>query len=372
MPFNTFVFKISSLCNLNCSHCYVYNRGDESWRNQPPRILLDVIDNATSKIGTYLNKRRSNIPVTIGLHGGEPLLVGEEYFEKIVKRIINGLKRFNVVYSITLISNGTLFNKQFGDLLRRYNVSIFVSCDETPSSNIATRVDKEGIPSVRKLENKLSMLASEYNDIFSGFQVVVNPSVDPIELYDYLSYFKPSIINYLLPLYNHESFPSKNSGIYGKWLVESFDWWLKNEKNVIRIRFFDKIISILLKLGKATTDGLGYADAVTIESDGKYETDDTLKTTNLGAALNLNVFEHNLDDVLNHPKVKMIQNGSKTLHQKCKNCSLLSVCGGGHITHRYSKRNDFCSPSVFCEDIKIIVSHIANRLRREIILGIDI
>ena len=29
------VYKIASNCNLDCSYCYVYNKGDDSWRRRP-------------------------------------------------------------------------------------------------------------------------------------------------------------------------------------------------------------------------------------------------------------------------------------------------------------------------------------------------
>ncbi len=31
-PINEFIIKISSRCNLNCSYCYEYNLGDDSWK----------------------------------------------------------------------------------------------------------------------------------------------------------------------------------------------------------------------------------------------------------------------------------------------------------------------------------------------------
>src|ERR1035437_7100887 len=34
-PFHTFLVKVSSLCNLNCSYCYVYQSPDDSWRWKP-------------------------------------------------------------------------------------------------------------------------------------------------------------------------------------------------------------------------------------------------------------------------------------------------------------------------------------------------
>src|SRR5580765_7723615 len=34
-PFHTFLVKVASLCNLNCSYCYVYQSPDDSWKSKP-------------------------------------------------------------------------------------------------------------------------------------------------------------------------------------------------------------------------------------------------------------------------------------------------------------------------------------------------
>ena len=43
-PLDWIVLKIAQRCNLNCTYCYVYNRGDDSWRGRPPIISVDVIE----------------------------------------------------------------------------------------------------------------------------------------------------------------------------------------------------------------------------------------------------------------------------------------------------------------------------------------
>ena len=51
MPFiNTLVVKIASRCNLNCTYCYMYNKGDTTYLKQPKVISNDIIDSLISKI----------------------------------------------------------------------------------------------------------------------------------------------------------------------------------------------------------------------------------------------------------------------------------------------------------------------------------
>ena len=54
---DTVLVKLASRCNLNCDYCYVYQMGDESWRNQPKRMTGGTVEALASALGslvTYL------------------------------------------------------------------------------------------------------------------------------------------------------------------------------------------------------------------------------------------------------------------------------------------------------------------------------
>ena len=41
-PINEFIIKIASRCNLNCTYCYEYNQGDDSWKRASKFMSLDT------------------------------------------------------------------------------------------------------------------------------------------------------------------------------------------------------------------------------------------------------------------------------------------------------------------------------------------
>ena len=93
MAFNTFVFKVASRCNLNCTYCYVYNRGDEGWRRQPKFTSLEVIETGVRRIVEYCETvREPGPPITVGLHGGEPLLLGPRRLGEVLSTIRAGFE----------------------------------------------------------------------------------------------------------------------------------------------------------------------------------------------------------------------------------------------------------------------------------------
>ncbi|MGJ3628149.1 radical SAM protein [Sphingomonas sp. MMS24-JH45] len=69
---DTVVKVRTSRCNLDCSYCYVFDVGDEGWRRQPKRLGAEVEAAVVQRIGELL--RDQGRPLSIVLHGGEPLL----------------------------------------------------------------------------------------------------------------------------------------------------------------------------------------------------------------------------------------------------------------------------------------------------------
>jgi uncharacterized protein len=49
-PFNEFIVKIASRCNINCDYCYEYNLGDENWRSQPVRMAQATLNTLAARI----------------------------------------------------------------------------------------------------------------------------------------------------------------------------------------------------------------------------------------------------------------------------------------------------------------------------------
>lgn len=48
------------------------------------------------------------------------------------------------------------------------------------------------------------------------------------------------------------------------------------------------------------------------------------------------------------------------LAKKCIACPIKETCGGGYLPHRYSTINGFNNPSVYCEDLLKLITHVQN------------
>jgi uncharacterized protein len=83
IPFREFVVKAHSRCDLACDYCYMYEMADQSWRDRPRRMSIEIARRTALRIGEHA--RGHQIPsVALILHGGDPLLAGGELISELV------------------------------------------------------------------------------------------------------------------------------------------------------------------------------------------------------------------------------------------------------------------------------------------------
>ena len=112
---------------------------------------------------------------------------------------------------------------------------------------------------------------------------------------------------------------------------------------------------------------LGQRDNATIgiKTNGNIEIVDSMKVCGDGFTYTgLNVLQNSFEDTFSNETLKLYYNAHHDvfLCDKCRNCIIKEICGGGKLPHRYSTRNGFDNPSVYCECIKDLVVHAQNYL----------
>ena len=59
VPFQQFILKIHSRCNLSCSYCYVYEMADQAWRKLPKLMSRAVTEMVAKRIDEHVRGHRS-------------------------------------------------------------------------------------------------------------------------------------------------------------------------------------------------------------------------------------------------------------------------------------------------------------------------
>lgn len=365
-PISAYVIKIASRCNLNCSYCYEYNMGDESWKKMPKYMSEDIFKKTLNRIKEH-SHFHDFTNLNISFHGGEPLLVGHErilrYFE-LTREILSGYQ-----LNIGVQSNGILIDREYLEIFEDFNVSIGISLDGLPKDNDKFRYYHNGRGSGNKVAEKLSMI--ENSPLFGGILSVINITSDPVKTWRYLASFNPPVIDFLLPHAHWDNVRSEeinNISDYGNWLISIFEDWYQGYRSDIRIRFFEEIIYRIFGYpGALESLGLEEVSLITIGLNGDYEQVDTMKSVYPGAnCTDLNVDHNSLNEVLNHQGVIIRQSGISGLCDTCINCEIVSICGGGYYPHRYSSKNGFNNPSVYCDALYSLINHIKDKITTEL------
>ncbi|MCU4749165.1 MULTISPECIES: FxsB family cyclophane-forming radical SAM/SPASM peptide maturase [unclassified Streptomyces] len=360
VPFDQFVVKVHSRCNLACRYCYMYFAADGGWRRQPVTASPEVLERAARRIAEHAAAHR--LPaVSVVLHGGEPLLAGTATLAGFVARIRELVPAGCAVHA-AVQTNGTLLTAARLRELAAARIGVGLSLDGGLAEHNAQRADHAGRPAWPAIRRAAALLAGPYRHTYGGVLCVVDPASDPEQVYRSLLDLDPPALNFLLPHANWSNPPPP--GRYGDWLATVFDLWWDAGRRRTRIRLFQEAIALLLGAPAATESlGLRPVTAVVIETDGAIEQMDALKTAYEGAAATgLDIHRHPLDAALDHPGVAARQAGLAALSATCRACPLATVCGGGNYAHRYRAGEGFHHPSVYCADLQRLLHHIAHRV----------
>jgi uncharacterized protein len=362
-PFDTFVVKIASQCNLNCSYCYMYNLQDDTYKNQPA-IMNEAIAKALGKKISLHAKEHGLSAVHVIFHGGEPLLVGKNRFRRLVNILKSEINDTIVVFSVQ--SNGTLVNTEWAKTFVELEIPVGISIDGPKYFNDIHRLYKSGKGSFDKTLKGIRTLqhVDDKSRVFGAVMAVVNTDIPPAEMYSFWKFLDVESFDLSLPHANLEYPPSLGSANYGEWMKSFFDLWFDENNSSLQIRYFENILRTMFGYNRST-DNIGGkpVSVVVVETDGGIEPTDAFKCCENGITkVGLNVISNDFDELYSSRFVEQLQAGSKSLCKKCQSCELINVCGGGYMPHRYSKKNGFDNPSIYCDDLYNLIHHIRKRV----------
>jgi uncharacterized protein len=359
VPFQQFILKVHSRCNLSCSYCYVYEMADSAWRKLPNQMSAAVAAGAIERIADHVAKH-SLASIDVILHGGEPLLAGAERLADFVGALRAAVP---AQVNVALQTNGTLLGRPMLTVLKRLGARIGVSLDGDAEATGRHRRYANGRNSFEAVAGGLDLLRSpEFLDCYSGILCTIDVENDPVSTYEALLKFAPPALDLLLPHANHSSTPAGKG--YADWLISVFERWYSAPRQETRIRLFSEIIQLVLgQPGEVEGMGLLPSTLVVVDTDGSIKQLDSLSSTYPGAAdTGLDVISGSFDEALDHPTTVARQIGVDALSQQCLDCEVLEICGGGLYPHRFRDGDGFRNPSVYCQDLRKVITHVRDRV----------
>lgn len=362
LPFRQVVLKIHSRCDLACDHCYVYEHADQSWRGRPMMISPGTVAKVGERIAEHAQEHGLR-RVCVILHGGEPLLAGASRIASIARSLRQAIEP-DCQLDLRIHTNGVKLDRELCELFLTEQIKVGISLDGDQAANDLHRRYRNGRSSYDEVVRAVELLRQpRYRDLYSGLLATIDVRSDPVAVFGALAALDPPHLDFLLPHGTWDN-PPPEAGApgltrYADWLIAVHAEWKKDGRR-IPVRMFDSIIETS-RGGASLTESLGLApsDVVVIETDGAIEQADSIKTAYDGApATGLDIFHSPLDVAAAHPAIQARQRGIAGLADACRRCPVVQSCGGGLYAHRYRAGSEFQNPSVYCADLKKIITHV--------------
>lgn len=358
------VIKVASRCNLNCTYCYVYNMGDNSYKLQPKFMSEETIKYIFQNILLHCEKHNLKEFLLI-FHGGEPLLAGLDFFKnfiRIQKDIITG----DIKIDYSMQTNGVLLDNEMAFELKKLNIQVGISIDGTELSNNLNRVYHNNKGSYNEILNGFNTIKKVFGKELANCLCVIDTNESPIDVYNHFKQIEAKNVHFLFQDYNYNNATIDSVPKVGEWLIELFNiWYFDKDLNKPIIRPLTDLMGLILGYEKySEIFGKGKNTTLVIETNGDIETVDTLKICGDGfTKTKLNVKLNLFDDLFKTSSLaREYFNGHDDLCLKCSECVLEEICRGGFIGHRYSKEKIFKNPSIYCKQIALLICHIQNQI----------
>lgn len=368
----SYVLKVASRCNLNCSYCYMYNLGDKSYMNQPKFMSLETITALAGRLHEYATASGFRF-IQVIFHGGEPLLLGRDYYQECLR--IFREKAPDIDFSFSIQTNGVTLDTEWYEWMKANGVRVGISIDGPERFHDAYRKFHNGRGSYHEVAEAVKLGASHG---LVGILSVLNIDIPVAEYYAEMKKLDIKVLNLLFPDGHYDRLPGnfdkerlRNDDHYtpfADWLIALFQLW-KNDKQRPSIVLFENIMEILCGDEHVGNQAFGLSSngVAVIETDGGIEVADSIRACYEGITRNdFNVHTHRIADIFDNRLFEVYYHSHTMVAEKCLNCPVYDFCGGGFLGNRYAYENGFDNPTIYCKDIIRLVTYMQNDFIKEL------
>ncbi len=348
------VVKVTKDCNLACRYpCYYYHlvKRDESILDQSiPESLFDQVARMPEvhKFNTVW-------------HGGEPLLAGIGWFEKVVEIQHRSFLDSKVGVENSIQTNGTLLDVDWAEFFHQNNFQVGFSIDGPWNDDFRrTRDDKGSLNSVLR---GISILQNSEIAV-GGLAVITRASLGKAS--KLLDFMLSHSINSFDILPNSELDRSGkllrnsiNGEEYSDFVIELYEAWLELDRDDVKIRTIDQMIGALLGCEPDLCMFCGSCDGVLcLDVNGDvYPCDEYVGDSRyiLG-----NLKKETIADILDGEIYKNHISLTAKLSESCMHCCFMRSCGGNCSKFRLKSTGVSA-----CFGRKKIFSYMRNKLKTQ-------
>jgi uncharacterized protein len=342
--FHVIIKPSGATCNLNCQYCF-YLPKKQLYPKSNYRMSEQVLEAFTQQ---YI-EAHSGPQIIFGWQGGEPALMGLDFFQKALK-LQQKYQPPNISITNTFQTNTTLLTAEWAKFFHEHNFLVGVSLDGPTELHNVYRIDSKKKGTHEKVMQAVELLKRfqvEYNILTCVHQGNVH---EPLKVYRFLTnrlkvqhiQFIPIVVrdhplayqkgNQIRPL-------SVDSESFGRFLIEIFDDWYSHDIGKVFIQTFESTLASVMGQPGGLCAYSPYCSAsLALEHNGDlYCCDHFVEPDYLLG----NILETPLIELVNSQKYKQfVLNKIESLPKYCRNCPVLGLCYGACPKDRVKKTPD--------------------------------
>jgi len=358
-PFSLLVKPASADCNLKCRYCFYLEKAALYPGTSRHRMSDEVLE---KMIRSYLATEQPQY--AFGWQGGEPTLMGLDFFRKITDLQQRHARKGSVIAN-GLQTNGTLLDCSLAKHLADFRFLVGVSVDGPAEIHDANRVAVDGQGSHAAVMRGIECLKQAGVE-FNILTLVSRTNVgDAVGIYRYLrdagflyhQYIECVEFDAAGRLQPY----AIDGAAWGKFLCELFDAWYQADTRRVSIRLFDSILAMLVD-GVANVCHMGKdcCQYLMVEHNGDVYPCDFYAVPGLKLG---NVLNESWEQMLGSPAYKAFGARKRSWNERCEACEYQLLCGGDCQKNRPFEGRDPTELSPLCEGWKRFYGHTLERFR---------
>lgn len=397
---------VGALCNLDCVYCYYLDK-QRLYGNSPKVMADDLLERY---IRAYI--QTNEVPtLSFVWHGGEPLLAGLAFFEKVVRLQQKHNPKRKVIENL-IQTNGTLLNEAWCRFFKEHRFLVGISIDGPKEIHDTYRKNRSGEGSFDRTMCGLEMLKHHKVDFNSLTVVSAHAQGRGKEIYTFLKdngvkfmQFLPSV-DYIKPFEGSlrpvtvssfegslrpvdvppiggslrpvmvsplkaaeaelapwsleaELAPWSVSGTgYGTFLIDVFNEWVVGDVGSIFVQLFDNTLCVWHGIEPSLCSCCETCgNSIAVEHNGDvYSCDHFVYPEHLLG----NIQSRSLKEMLESlQQIDFGLNKRNTLSNECLHCDYYFACRGACPAHRHLKTAENQYKSSLCDGLKTFYTHTA-------------
>ena len=246
-PIHLLIKPASSACNLACKYCFYADVSDNRSVKTYGKMSTETLEVLVQKA-----MERAEGSCTFAFQGGEPTLVGLEFYKELV-RLEKKYAKPGLTVQNAIQTNGTLITEEWAKFFATNKFLVGLSVDGTKEVNDELRCFRNGEGTFERLMETVACF-DKYKVEYNILTVITKQVAENIkEIYDFYMAHNLRYLQFIPCLDDiHEEkgskFYSLTPRLYETFLKDLFDKWYETLRKgeFIYIRYFENLIQMML------------------------------------------------------------------------------------------------------------------------------